>query len=504
MNSHTIIDKTLKGASQKFTDEREQLVAELTGTNTKTKSWNTHYDGHSLNDLLDGKGEFTPEGALSLIDKNNINTVGKNGSFLHHLVQANEIEALRELKTTFGKFLKINIKDDRGFTPLQCFLNGEYGACPHPGLAMELLDDWKAQDQFGNTILHHFLKSRCDKKFITGLLHLTPAILLIRNHEDKTAYQAFKNNNSSMLATTDKKLIYLAKHPYEMLAKTYMQQKQYDDTILICNDAIELFSGEKTSFFCFEELRGDAYSGKWNTENAIRDYEICIEKYKDYISSRIQIFYKLGEIYFHEKDYDKAIKQYENIILIDFGNHEAYLHRANALIKKKDFAWALSACNRSMDLISNLEQSIVYKIHLLKCHLSRGIIHDGMDKIAEALADYNEIIIFSFDGNYTVKKDNQEVASIKKSAFAYIKDLLSSDKDLSPAESFILDIIEMFQMLRQAGFAEEMSGIQHLHWENSSAFRKSLAGVFYESKAQRISKMMQAVAAEFLENGIRY
>lgn len=399
-----------------ITSNSEALSKEQYNKNTKI-----------LKSLLDSDQEFGCYTAMTYINQGNINLVGKNGSFLHHLVRNNEVELIKILKQTYPTTLKIDIVDERGLTPLQCLLNGEYGCFINPDLALELASDYKSQDQHGNTLLHHFVMGKCKPEYIQSLVNRAPEILVIKNNNDKTASELLLNGQSPENATGWKKQVieYFPCH-YKRAAESFLEKKKYEISISTCNDAIKILGKRDIRAYSYEELRADVYLAKGEPDKAIEEYSNCIELLgteMNYEYHKGNIFNKIGSIYMKKGDFKTAFHQFEKSVSL-YPNDSSYYLKASALFELGLHEAAIAACNGSISRIPD-DDSFDHRKRIFNCRLLLAKIYFHQKNAAKAFSELNFVITYPSDSN------NGERKAIKETALEKIIQLLSSDIDLS-------------------------------------------------------------------------
>ena len=166
----------------------------------------------------------------------------------------------------------------------------------------------------------------------------------------------------------------------------YLNKNNFINYYLLSQNFIMLQKAEK-AISVLQNIPLNSYLG-WNSFLKIADINLNLNNYskaekfilqlKNYFSNRVDVHYKLGEIYHNKKDYDKAIKAFnEAISLLKISSEENwYLYysrgmsyeRSNQWEKaEKDFLYALELSPRQPLVLNYLGYTwIDYGINLKK------------------------------------------------------------------------------------------------------------------------------------------
>ncbi|MDR2033112.1 MAG: tetratricopeptide repeat protein [Helicobacteraceae bacterium] len=125
-------------------------------------------------------------------------------------------------------------------------------------------------------------------------------------------------------------------------AKIALNNKNYQETIRLCNDAIRIDPNLALAYFS----RGLAYHNLGDTSKAIADYTQAIKiKPKNALAYLIR-----GLAYGQLSDYDKAIADYNQAIKIDPNNAAAYGSRGIAYAGLSDYRSATKDARKACEL----------------------------------------------------------------------------------------------------------------------------------------------------------
>ena len=109
------------------------------------------------------------------------------------------------------------------------------------------------------------------------------------------------------------------------------------------------------------EVRGD-WAG---AEQALRDAE-------EHASPSPVVNFNLGNIHFKRGEYDKAVDEYSRALRINPGFTEAYINRANARMKLRDYPAALDDYEKFLSLTGKDYPNVRELVKLLRRDLGLG------------------------------------------------------------------------------------------------------------------------------------
>ncbi|GHV14767.1 hypothetical protein FACS189491_11450 [Spirochaetia bacterium] len=130
----------------------------------------------------------------------------------------------------------------------------------------------------------------------------------------------------------------------------YYDEKDYDNAIIACNEAIRLFQiFDRNNSGRGYNLRGNVYSAKGDYVQAIADYTQAIKLDPDY-----EVYYSnRGLSYRAMGDYDSAIADFTSAIQIDpedFDNAERYNWRAGVYVNNGEYDKAIADYNAALQI----------------------------------------------------------------------------------------------------------------------------------------------------------
>ncbi|MDR0684122.1 MAG: tetratricopeptide repeat protein [Spirochaetaceae bacterium] len=132
--------------------------------------------------------------------------------------------------------------------------------------------------------------------------------------------------------------------------------------------------------------RGDAYADK-------KDYDRAIEEYTQAIlldPDNAYAYHSRGDAYYWEDDYDRAIADYDQAIRLDPDNAYAYHSRGDAYYWKDDYDRAIADYDQAIRL--NPDEDLHYS--------SRGKAYQWKDDYDRAIADYTQAIRLNPDEDW--------------------------------------------------------------------------------------------------------
>lgn len=167
------------------------------------------------------------------------------------------------------------------------------------------------------------------------------------------------------------------------LYPTEKDDTKKDSILNLCiqeiNTGIDIISAVSTYAPIYNFHLGTAYLYKRDYKNAMINFEIYRDKY---IHPNIEVYNKLGTIYYNLNMYDKAIQAEDSVINYFPASSEAYFNKGLALAGKQEYVSATMQFQRAIELKPNSAE----------LYYNRGIMFGNETKYKEALDDYNKSI----------------------------------------------------------------------------------------------------------------
>ena len=328
---------------------------------------------------------------------------------------------------------------------------------PSPNISRDYEKEAKAE-RFYQSALKDLFKDTTNK-FTLAINNLLKAIKLCpddKHYHYFIAYFFYKVNDNNSLDNEIK----------------HLQNLGYDNTICasIINDILSLKQGKflnrmENAFSFGGEEKLSLTVDRIRTEHRITyDPERIYDQYKDFdewlvsfdeiISSqslnKSTAYFLLGEQYYNNKDYNKAIIEFNKAIILDPNYADAYIKCGNAYTWKNDYDRAIYNYNQAIKLnpnyakaycfrgtaysfkkdydraIDDYNQAIKLNPNYAKAYCSRGDAYTWKKGYDQAIDDYNQAI--KLNPNYA------EAYCSRGTAYTWKKDKQKAKKDYSMAE----------------------------------------------------------------------
>jgi len=178
--------------------------------------------------------------------------------------------------------------------------------------------------------------------------------------------------------------------------KMFFERDDYDIAIQDLTDAIKLDPNLAEAYM----YRARAYNVEKNYDQALSDANTAIR-----LNPQLALaYYARGNTYRRgTKDYDRAIADYNQAIKLDPQYANSYLNRGLSYHNKNDYDRAIVDYNQAIKL--DPQSANAYN--------NRGVIYDIKKDYNRAIADFEAAL--RIDPNYTLAKENLEIARKKKS-----------------------------------------------------------------------------------------
>ena len=252
--------------------------------------------------------------------------------------------------------------------------------------------------------------------FVLGIIILYSIKTVTRNKDWKDNITIFSHDvnisdNSarahSILGTSLLSDVY----PYEK--DKVKQDSILNEAIMELNRGNEILAPAKTKAPIYNYQLGVAYMTKNDLKNAMINFEI----YRDnYMNPMLEVYGKLGSIYYSLQMYDKAIQAEDSVIKYSPAFSNAYLYKGMALVAKSEYDKALVQYQKvaelypeSVDLyynlaiifanekkydeaIKNYDKTIALKPDYAEAYVNRSSIFSDEKRYDKALSDISKAI----------------------------------------------------------------------------------------------------------------
>jgi len=155
-----------------------------------------------------------------------------------------------------------------------------------------------------------------------------------------------------------------------------LDKEQYDAAIVDFDKALKLNPNYVMAYY----RRGDAWLNK-----AITDFKRVLELDPDNFFTKLELFriyLDRGNVFYINKDYDRAISDFSKAIKINPKSYDAYVHRGSALNDKRDYDRA----------ISDFSEAIKINPNFFKAYFGRGKAWFFAKNYDRAISDFNKAI----------------------------------------------------------------------------------------------------------------
>ncbi len=123
---------------------------------------------------------------------------------------------------------------------------------------------------------------------------------------------------------------------------------------------------------------GNEEMGKKNFDEAIKIYNDALAASPSYTIA----YYSRGRAYLERKQLEEALADFDTAIRLDGNNAEAYVGRGNVFLQKRDLSNSLASYNRAIELNPKLSDA----------YINRGKVLAEQRNLNQALADYDQAI----------------------------------------------------------------------------------------------------------------
>lgn len=173
-------------------------------------------------------------------------------------------------------------------------------------------------------------------------------------------------------------------------ALEYNNNKQYDQAIQLCNQALGHDPQNAWSY----NIRGTCYYNKADYDLAIKDYTQALQIDSTYT----QVYTNRGNAYLEKSEYDLAIKDANKALLLNPKNVNAYITRGNAYHNKESNNEAISDYTRAIELDSTM--ALLY--------YNRGNTYRRIEDYDKSIKNYSKAL--ELDPKYTNAYNNRGIA----------------------------------------------------------------------------------------------
>lgn len=162
----------------------------------------------------------------------------------------------------------------------------------------------------------------------------------------------------------------------------YFQNKQDSNAITDFNHALS----EQANSFEALFHRGLIYKYEGNYTDALKDFNQIINQasFYDISKNRLQLtYYEKASCYYKNKQYNKALLEFDNLYKKDSANYKALGYRAKVKFKLKNYKGALNDCNIYLE---NCNENTNYILH------RKGLALKKLKRYNEALSTFDALI----------------------------------------------------------------------------------------------------------------
>ena len=158
---------------------------------------------------------------------------------------------------------------------------------------------------------------------------------------------------------------------YVIKGENNYSTKQWDEIIADCTKTIELIPKDAAAY----KKRGAAYHAKGDYDKAIADFNNMM------LSSNFDAYYCRGAAYAGKGDYDKAIADFNNMIALDPNDSLGYFARGFLVYNAKgDYEKAIADYTKTIELLPEWDMPYTY----------RGQAYEAIGEKSKAEADFQK------------------------------------------------------------------------------------------------------------------
>jgi len=177
--------------------------------------------------------------------------------------------------------------------------------------------------------------------------------------------------NQALLVTDNMDASQRRGREYVIMSENNYSTKQWDEIIADCTKTIELMPKDAAAY----KKRGSAYHAKGDYDKAIADFNNMM------LSSNYDSYYCRGAAYAGKGDYDKAIADFNNMIALDQDDSLGYFTRGFLVYDAKgDYEKAIADYTKSIELLPKWDMPYTY----------RGQAYEAIGEKSKAEADFQK------------------------------------------------------------------------------------------------------------------
>lgn len=202
--------------------------------------------------------------------------------------------------------------------------------------------------------------------------HLQRAIDLIQNGDEKEAMKCLDQQLQETPDNADARIV---------RADLYYRQKKYGNALSDANLAIKYYKkGGMFSKYIMYWNRGRTYCDMEDSAKALADYDTAYKlalKDKKGATNIQEILYGRAQLYYEQKEYDKADADYAQMLKNDETDQSAMVGLIRNMIARKEYDKALELANKCEKYDADYEETYRYRMQ----------IYDKMGETDKAIDD---------------------------------------------------------------------------------------------------------------------